>query len=508
MKRTASVQSQFLSKYRVYRIRFADDQSGGIIPFILVLFLLMFVASGMAVDFMRHEMARADLQNALDRGVLAAADVNQSLGGTTEESKSLIEDYMKSRSYKAPYLKLQVATPTISGGRQVSASAEYQLDTFFLGLIGIDTLSVPASTQAQQAASNVEISLILDVSGSMEEQSTYTSGGTRLTDLQSAAKSFIDTVLTDENKDRTAISIIPYSAQVNLSDSMAAAYNIDRHHDYGNCVDFSPNDYLSTDISTTISLPQTQHFADFNGSYNYWTTVLTGYRWVRTRWGWRQRPVYQNVRRTVYYPSNFVCPGSDNEILAYSNNAQALKDKIDALDYEGWTAAYTGMKWGVAMLDPSARNAVTSMISSGDVDSSFSGWPADWNDMRTRKILVLMTDGRNTRQYRVNDTGYATQSPDYWNENVIPSQWMELPIDNENDGKGDDYLSDICGAAKVYANTIVYTIGFELASSPEAAAALLDCASSPSTHYMVEGVNIDLAFSNIAAQLENLRLTQ
>ncbi|MEO1315188.1 MAG: pilus assembly protein TadG-related protein, partial [Pseudomonadota bacterium] len=37
----------------------------------------MALAIGMAVDFMRHEMARADLQNALDRCTIAAAALSQ-----------------------------------------------------------------------------------------------------------------------------------------------------------------------------------------------------------------------------------------------------------------------------------------------------------------------------------------------------------------------------------------------------------------------------------------------
>ncbi len=59
------------------RCSFIQDECGGITIFVLILSVLMLVAGGMAVDFQRQELARADLQNALDRGVLAATDSNQ-----------------------------------------------------------------------------------------------------------------------------------------------------------------------------------------------------------------------------------------------------------------------------------------------------------------------------------------------------------------------------------------------------------------------------------------------
>ena len=51
---------------------FLRDEDGAILPFTLLMFLIMVVATGMAVDYMRHETLRAELQNGLDRGLLAA----------------------------------------------------------------------------------------------------------------------------------------------------------------------------------------------------------------------------------------------------------------------------------------------------------------------------------------------------------------------------------------------------------------------------------------------------
>ncbi|MFQ5636214.1 MAG: TadE/TadG family type IV pilus assembly protein, partial [Gammaproteobacteria bacterium] len=45
---------------------FSRDEDGAIVAYVLLMFLMMVVAAGMAVDFTRQESARADLQNALD----------------------------------------------------------------------------------------------------------------------------------------------------------------------------------------------------------------------------------------------------------------------------------------------------------------------------------------------------------------------------------------------------------------------------------------------------------
>ena len=528
---------------------FRQDVVGGFTPFVLMSFLIMMLASGMAIDFMRHEMARADLQNALDRGVLAAADVDRAIplladsedtgaegaGGTLEASsdasateletatRALVLDYMKSRSYKAPILNIDVDSPEIKGGRRVTASANYELNTFFLNMMGLDTMIVPASSQAQDNASNVEIALVLDVSASMSAESTkvdplvLASGGststpTRLTDLKDAAKKFIGEVLTEDNKDRTAISIVPYSAQVNMSDVMAEAYTLDTHHTYGNCIDFSAQEYKDTTIRANETHTQTKHFVDYWSTQYYWKRDFIRYEryWY---YGWRWRPVYgPYYREEVNTPLNHLCPTDTNEILAYANDKGALEDAIDALDFEGWTASYTGMKWGVALLDPTSRPLVRHLISKGEVSSDFDGWPSLWSDVNTQKVVILMTDGRNTRQYDFKDSEYAKQSPAYWHANVAPDSALTLNVDNREDGGvGDGYLKDICDAAKQHSNTIIFTVAFELDDTDDGKAAktaLDDCASSEATEYDTNGHNIDTAFLNIAQSIKKLRLTQ
>ncbi|MEL6775477.1 MAG: Tad domain-containing protein, partial [Pseudomonadota bacterium] len=58
---------------------FLKDESGALVLFVLALLLFTMLFAGMAVDYIRHENARADLQNALDRGILAATNVKRAV---------------------------------------------------------------------------------------------------------------------------------------------------------------------------------------------------------------------------------------------------------------------------------------------------------------------------------------------------------------------------------------------------------------------------------------------
>jgi hypothetical protein len=370
-----------------------------------------------------------------------------------EQAELLIAEYFASRNYKPTGLNLSATITQVPGGRAITASAVEPVDTIFLSMIGINILNVAVSSGAIQAAPKLEITLVLDVSGSMGWDST-SAPGTKLAQLKIAAKAFLDTVLSADTLAQTLITIVPFSQQVALPRSMADLYNLDRFHDFSSCFDFHGLDFTTTAMPTNPSTPyeQGQHFSENVGVGNYG------------------------------------CPKVNNAITPFSNDPTTLKNAIDALSPETWTATYMGMKWGAALLDPTSRPVVDAMIANNELSVDFAGWPHAWNDTAVRKITVLMSDGQNTKL------------------NEIVGGTKVAIIDNEIRGDGDPILADICAAAKIGVNSTIYTIGFELAGQPLATAALANCASSLSTHYLVEGVEISTAFQNIADEIVNLKL--
>jgi len=498
---------------------FGPDETGTVLPFVVILFTLMVVSSGMAVDFMRQEMARADLQDALDRGVLAATNLTRDFDDLQVGAESLVSEYMKSRSYRGHTLDIEVIAPTLTSGRVINARASYTLDTYFLRIFGLDQLVVPVTAMATQGTGNIEISIILDVSGSMSAHSPIT-GMSRLEKLKEAASQFIDTVLEVDPETgladpataaATMISIIPYSGLVNLSDDLAAELSIDRTHDFGNCLDFEASDFDTTTISPSAPMAQYQHFYLTAQNFGFWRRSVT-YRNAQTPFGNRDVPVYArewvNTQTVLNDP---VCPKEANKVLAWSNDASALKASINGLQAENWTAIYEGMKVGTGLLDPAMQPVVSRLIEAGRLPANFEGRPSSWSDTESRKVIVLMTDGRNTLQHKVNPESYeALGGASYFEDNRVANTDWIYEVDNSEAGLGDAYLSSICSAAKASANTVVYTIGFEIDDGTEdgdaAAEHLRNCASGVSTHYLVESVNIDLAFEHIAAQIESLKL--
>jgi Flp pilus assembly protein TadG len=191
--------------------RFYREEDGVMVAFSMLMLLTMLVVGGIGVDIMRYEMDRARLQNTLDRAVLAAADMDQEL-----KADDVVTDYF-TKAGLAQYLT-GIDVQEGLGSKRVEASAESEFNTFFLKLMGIDTLTARANGAAMESIDGLEISLVLDVSGSMNSNS-------RLTRLKPAARDFVSAILESSETGSVSISVIPYATQVN-----AGAQILDEMH--------------------------------------------------------------------------------------------------------------------------------------------------------------------------------------------------------------------------------------------------------------------------------------
>ena len=508
--------------------RFQDDEEGAVIAFVIVLFLIMFIASGMAIDFMRHETARADLQNALDRGVLAAADLTQTAqlqDGVDEEI--IVADYMKSRSFRPDQMNLTVRTP-INGARarRIEAEASYELNTYFLKLLGMPTMRVPAMASAEQRQVNTEITLVLDVSYSMN---TLNADGTdtRIGSLITAAQDFVDVILTDESRDRTLVSIVTYNHNSSLNADVADRLNMEMHHTFSHCVNWAADDLTTTGPSSVAPRVAGGVFGvapgvalqvvdPTDGSLgpvlgHYFAEDLNGDGLAPNATGRLQQAQHFTMYYSAAYPTTGSCNEAGvNDAVVFSNNNDQLKTMIGALTAHGETAIYRGVRTAAMFLDPGTRTVSDDMINDGELDGSFSGWPLDWRAPDSRKIMVIMTDGRNTRSVQLPPTMYNTRLPNTWRANP-PSSSNWQSIRDLTTGAGvsisdDQAMHEICDTLKV-AGTQIYTIGFELgtATSPPAQA-LAPCGSSPANNFLVYGDAIRDAFEQIASDITNLKL--
>lgn len=454
--------------------QFAANEEGVATVFACFMIMMMVLVGGIGVDLMHSEMERTRLQNTLDRAVLAAADMDQTL-----DPNSVVTDYF-AKSGMSEFLT-NVEVDQSLNHRTVTAEAETLSNTAFMNLMGVDQLRVPAVSSAEERISNVEVSLIVDVSGSMAWNS-------KMENLQDAANTFVETLIQDDTQDLISINLVPYSEHVNVGWDIFSQLNVTHRHNYSYCLEIPDAEFENAALDTAITYDQMQHF----------------------QWNWGSSTNYQNV------VDDTVCPSANEEtILPMSQSVSDLQARINAYQPRAGTSIFMAVKWGAALLDPSTRSIVTSMVNSGTVDSAFSGRPADYDDADTLKTMVVMTDGKNDRSYRIQDWAYRTNSHivhwsnyNFWfylNYYVNSYYYSNFYQQKYNATQGDALTDSICTAAKD-AGIVIWGVGFEV--DDHGADVLEDCASSPSHFFRVEGIEISEAFTAIASQINQLRLTQ
>ncbi len=362
--------------------RFHGAEDGGMIIFALFFMILMLMMGGLAVDLMRFEHTRTRLQNTLDRATLAAASLDQHLDPT-----SVVQDYML-KAGLADQLK-SVEVTTAMNERKVHSTGLADTHPLFLHMMGIDKLDAAGASAAEQAIDNLEIVLVLDVSGSMT--------GAKIANLKVAADDFVDTVMANDPHHRVSIAIVPYNAQVNIGPDLAAKFNL--IHRAGvpnvNCVEIPATEYGSQALSLTNPMPM-MAYADI-------------------AYGTRTGNSYTAPTDLSYavpnYASTFCKQTTVNVVRLPSNDPATLKAQIDALQAGGNTSITLGMKWGIALLDPSMRATYTDFIADGKIPANLPARPFDYTDHKARKYVVLMTDGEHVKHNRVVDAYKTGPSP-------------------------------------------------------------------------------------------------
>ena len=489
--------------------RFKDDTKGAITAFTVGSFMSMFLAVGMGVDFIRHEAFRAELQDALDRGVLAAA------ANGNRDPEQTIRDFLKSTNFVGQNYSIKVFDQSTLVQRKIKAQLDYATQTMALKLAGIDQLSIGANATAFQGVSDIEISLVLDISGSMAREEVQTSPTltsmlndlqfnnpdyysklhyadeddsklTRMDVMRVASADFVEEVLNATNKGTTSISLVPFSGQVNVGETVFNELHQTSvlDHNYSRCVDFTASDYDTTALPASNSRNQVPHFQwfTFEGSSN---------RGNQAEWGW--------------------CPSNTQEIAYLSNDPVDLQNRIfDFMGHDG-TGTQVGMKWGMALLDPDSNWLVQELIDADEVSEDFIDRPYDFDDGGTLKVVVLMSDGRTRYQQRPSNKYYnETYEKQYFASNGLRSQWSTLGSTDErtaNENASRQELADLCQLAEDE-DVIVFTIGFDMTTGSDAQTDLETCASSQSHHFDVSGAQLAEAFSSIAVSISKLKLTQ
>ena len=189
--------------------RFRTDRRGNFATIFALSAIPLVVAAGAAIDISRAYIVENRLNAALDAAALA-------VGGATGKTQAQLEEIAQAyfdANYPAEKLGVPGAVMVVQSGSDVILTASAELPTSLMGIVGIDTLSVGASSQVTRQGRKLELALVLDVTGSM-------SSGGRMTALKDAAKLLLQ-ILEDSGapEGEIKVSIVPFDTAINVGKS-------------------------------------------------------------------------------------------------------------------------------------------------------------------------------------------------------------------------------------------------------------------------------------------------
>jgi Flp pilus assembly protein TadG len=179
---------------------------------VAVLFALAIVplvgATGAAVDYAMANSNRVSMQKALDATALALAKL-MPLSQSELDSKGweIFSANLGTLKVNIPQSSLVITTPS-TGKISLAATGHYTPQ--ISGVLGIQSFPVGASAEVQWGIKKLELALVLDVTGSMDQQN-------RMVELKKATKNLLTTLKNAAKQPNDVkVSLIPFAGQVNV----------------------------------------------------------------------------------------------------------------------------------------------------------------------------------------------------------------------------------------------------------------------------------------------------
>jgi Flp pilus assembly protein TadG len=201
--------------------RFARARHGGVAMMFALALPVLAMTALVGVDVHRISTVRANLQDALDAAALAAArSSHMDDAGITTVGMAALRANLQ--AYPQISLREDLTTFRLTADGAVIAVSKVDVDTLvaniFLppyGRVLDDQVQVGVESEVLRSSTNLEVALVLDITGSM--------AGSRIVTLRDSATELIELVVqTQQTPYYSKAAIIPYSMGVNLG-SMANA---------------------------------------------------------------------------------------------------------------------------------------------------------------------------------------------------------------------------------------------------------------------------------------------
>lgn len=431
--------------------------------------------SGLAVDSTRGYMLRSQLVYALDSAGLA--------GGKELFSNNLSAtvDRFFAANFPNGYMDSTISGPTFTVDDQaetLTVTASATIPTTFLQILGVDDLTVSATTVVQRSIRGMELALVMDNTGSMR------SGG-KMSTMKASAMELVGILYGDQQEiDDFFVALVPYSVAVNIGSDrtnwLDGTYDPTAYEDVGTewrgCVEARVN---------PLDLDDTPPSGGFWPAFFYPTDTDN---------------IYPAVDEANSSQNNGTGPnlGCGPAITSLTASRSTIEGGIQEMQpwHRGGTMGNLGLAWGWRVISPQWRGEW-----GGDTPATM---PLDYDEPLMDKVVVMLTDGNN-QWY-----DHPPAGPDGSDYGAYGRRgWGVLGTTDAGDALAEvnNRMAQTCELMKAEGIKI-FTITFKVNNSTTKAL-YENCATSPD-FYFNSPTNEDLTqtFRTIGTELSNLRIAQ
>jgi Mg-chelatase subunit ChlD len=462
--------------------RFLKNTSGNMAILFSIAAIPVLVGAGVAVDSVRRNNANLALQAATDSAALAAV-AGKKNGISDRKVERAVKKYLAANNANIVVNSLAVKDFGFDVDKKIyHVKMTGKMKTSFMGMVGYPSMDIGAYSEVDVGSGALEVALVLDTTGSMNQQS-------RLDGLKVAAKDLVQTLFQD--KDASAylkVGVVPFANYVNVGLSNRNKTWLDVPADYQDpqsCGNTYPNATYGNCHMVTSTWQSCSGGGDGvpptcttqTGSYNQCDVISYGdpvqQCWPGTQHKWHgivgSRSDDTSIGAGQKYPGLMDVTGP-NQITDLTDNQGQVISAIQTLQAEGETYIPSGLLWGWNLLDTnepySTAKTKPSMLA-----------------LKGIKAMVLMTDGDNTKS-------------------------VTIPTHDGGDGAAADAkTAELC--QKIKADDItLYTIAFKVTKA-SSLQMLKNCATDASYAFDAQNnVALKAVFNQIAGSLATLRLTK
>jgi Flp pilus assembly protein TadG len=509
--------------------QFLRNESGNIAISFGLMMIPMCMAMGAAVDLGRQIDAKQSLSKAMDAAVLAGTQYLFENKNNLPAAQKVAEDYFKSSIPSGKFQTLDIKFKLNSNKNGIAAYGNADIKTTLLNAIGIskldvltDAVSEAASAEAAQPETEIEVSLMLDVTSSMCDDGVGPcNSGNKIGALKVAANDLVETLM--DTKTETRMALVPFSTRIRVGQDggggkmMGDLTNLESgwSGSFDQCTKSSGSGGAETEGNWQCTEHSVVYQNDrkvmpcvtdryFNSSDSFETTDHApgpGY-WLNAHDGSRM-PLGRDSSSAVAtnnlgtptdpanhwnYNDNGSCADihNNNEVVPLTDERKKLQDSISGLVAYGATGGALGTAFSWYMISPE--------------------WDSIWKGKGKPKAYELMTKTGKGGEKKLRKIAILMTDGSY---NTLRG-WKDAEVKKVSDG-----ALSICNNMKAK-GIEVFTVGFELASLPAAeqpiaSAMLQGCASSQAHHFdSANPAALKLAFKTIGDQLAGVstRLTK